>query len=117
MDLKNASTHIRQRIGRRKIDVCHRKLWIDFLRTCPTRIQRQKRIGEYIADFYCPSAELAILIQDSPTNPGLAHTRARYFTSKGLHVLRLSREDILNNFPSVCAQIDLRIRESGIIRN
>ena len=42
-----------------------RKLWYDFLRTCPCRFQRQKTIGPYIVDFYCAAARLAIELDGS----------------------------------------------------
>ena len=37
-----------------------RKLWYKFLRSYPVRFQRQKAIGDYIADFYCAKARLVI---------------------------------------------------------
>jgi len=37
-----------------------RKLWYWFLRSYPVRFQRQKAIGNYIADFYCAKARLVI---------------------------------------------------------
>ena len=37
-----------------------RKLWYGFLRDYPMRFQRQKAIGNYIADFYCARARLVI---------------------------------------------------------
>ena len=37
-----------------------RKLWYDFLHNYPVRFQRQKAIGNYIADFYCAKARLVI---------------------------------------------------------
>ena len=36
-----------------------RKLWYDFLRAYPLHIYRQRTIGKYIADFYCPAASVA----------------------------------------------------------
>ena len=33
-----------------------RHLWYDFLRAYPVRFTRQKIIGNYIVDFYCPQA-------------------------------------------------------------
>ena len=35
-----------------------RKLWYELLRNYPVRFQRQKAIGDYIADFYCAKARL-----------------------------------------------------------
>ena len=37
-----------------------RHLWYDFLKGYPAVIIRQKVIGNYIADFYCPQAKLVI---------------------------------------------------------
>ena len=38
---------------RKNMTPWERKLWYDFLRDYPVRLQRQKAIGNYIADFYC----------------------------------------------------------------
>jgi len=35
-------------------------LWYDFLRSYTPRFQRQKTIGQFIADFYCEKAKLVI---------------------------------------------------------
>ena len=37
-------------------------LWYDFLRSYTPRFQRQKTIGQFIADFYCEKAKLNLLI-------------------------------------------------------
>ncbi len=37
-----------------------RHLWYDFLKDYPAHIYKQRIIGNYIADFYCPSANLVI---------------------------------------------------------
>ena len=37
-----------------------RRLWYDFLCKYPVRFQRQKAIGNYIADFYCARAKLVL---------------------------------------------------------
>jgi len=42
-----------------------RKLWYDFLRAYPLHIYRQRTIGKYIADFYCPAASLVIELDGS----------------------------------------------------
>mgnify|MGYP004458616445 CR=1 FL=1 len=36
---------------RKNMTPWERKLWYEYLRTCPVRFQRQKAFGEYIADF------------------------------------------------------------------
>ena len=38
---------------RKNMTPWERKLWYEYLRSYPIRFQRQKAIGNYIADFYC----------------------------------------------------------------
>ena len=45
---------------RKNMTPWERKLWHDFLRNYPIRFQRQKAIGNYIADFYCAKARLVV---------------------------------------------------------
>ena len=45
---------------RKNMTPWERKLWYDFLRNYPIRFQRQKAIGNYIADFYSAKARLII---------------------------------------------------------
>ena len=45
---------------RKNMTPWERKLWYEFLRNYPIRCQRQKAIGNYIADFYCAKAKLVI---------------------------------------------------------
>ena len=48
------------KVLRKNMTPWERKLWYDFLRNYPGRFQRQKAIGNYIADFYCAKARLII---------------------------------------------------------
>ena len=50
---------------RKNMTPWERRLWYDFLRDYPVRFQRQKAIGNYIADFYCAKANLVIEIDGS----------------------------------------------------
>ena len=45
---------------RKNMTPWERKLWYEFLRSYPLRFQRQKAIGNYIADFYCAKARLVL---------------------------------------------------------
>lgn len=45
---------------RKNMTPWERKLWYLFLKTYPIRFQRQKAIGNYIADFYCAEARLVV---------------------------------------------------------
>ena len=40
-------------------------LWYDFLKTHPLQFRRQKPFGQYIVDFYCDKAKLAIELDGS----------------------------------------------------
>ena len=85
------------------------KLWYQFLRDAPLRFTRQKPLGEFIADFYCASRQLAIEIDgDSHFEPRAA-VQDRYRTamlrSDGIQVLRFTNSEVMKNFSSVCEQI------------
>ena len=45
---------------RKNMTPWERKLWYEFLRNYPLRFQRQKAVGDYIADFYCAKAGLVV---------------------------------------------------------
>ena len=50
---------------RREMTKEERHLWYDFLRTHPAKFYRQKIVGNYILDFYCHTARLAIELDGS----------------------------------------------------
>ena len=96
-----------------------RKLWYQFLRTYPIRFQRQKAIGEYIADFYCAKAQLVIELDggghytDEQKEYDVVRTQA--LEKMGLQVLRFCNTDIDHHFRGVCERIDrvVRTRSGG----
>ena len=92
-------------------------LWYDFLSTYPVRFQRQKVIGNFIADFYCHRAKLVIEIDGSQhyTNDGLAYDQERtaVLNDFGLRVIRFSNNDVDNNFDDVCKTINEIVRTTG----
>ena len=45
---------------RKNMTPWERKLWYEFLRNYPIRFQRQKALGNYIADFYSAKARIVI---------------------------------------------------------
>ena len=91
-------------------------LWYDFLRQYPVRFQRQKAIGNYIADFYCFQAKLVIEIDGSQhftaAEQAYDQHRTKYFEQLGLQVLRFSNREINEAFLSVCEQIDAFVKNS-----
>ena len=91
------------------------KLWYQFLRGYKPRVQRQKVIGSYIADFYCSKANLIIELDGSGhmTQQAIDYDKKRtvYFETLGLKVLRFYNTDIDKKFYSVCSVIDNEIKE------
>ena len=91
------------------------RLWYQFLRTYPTRFNRQRVIGDYIADFYCNKAKLVVELDGSQhfEETGMAADRERdeYLESLGLKILRFSNSDVDKNFYEVCTVIDNTVKE------
>ena len=93
-----------------------RKLWYEFLRNYPIRIQRQKAIGDYIVDFYCAKARLVVGLdggghynQEQILKDNL---RTKELELMDLTVLRICNLDIDRNFGGVCEYIDLSVKKS-----
>ena len=86
-----------------------RKLWYEFLREYPLHFYRQRPIGNYIIDFYCPDRQLAIELDGSQhfenTEQRYDAARTDYLARLGIRVLRIPNNEILGNFRGVCEQI------------
>ena len=93
-----------------------RKLWYDFLRNYPVRFQRQKAIGNYIADFYCAKARLIIELDGgghyTPEQTEKDEQRTNELNAMNLTVVRICNLDIDRNFYGVCAYIDRWVQNS-----
>jgi very-short-patch-repair endonuclease len=70
---------------------------------------RQKPLGQFIVDFYCPSARLVIEIDGGQhyTTEGTSRDALRDadLNNMGLNVLRFSNLDVLGNINGVIAEI------------
>ena len=101
---------------RKNMTPWERKLWYDFLRHYPVRFQRQKAIGNYIADFYCAKAGLIIELDGgghyTPEQLKKDSNRTAELERMNLRVLRICNMDIDHNFTGVCAYIDLAVMRS-----
>ena len=90
-------------------------LWYDFLRSYTPRFQRQKTIGQFIADFYCEKARLVIELDGSQHFTPEGHTydeaRTAAIETVGVTVLRFTNRDIDSEFKAVCTQIDAAVHE------
>ena len=93
-----------------------RKLWYEFLRYYPIRFQRQKAIGNYMADFYCAKVRLVVELDGGGhyTNEQMERDRVRTeeLEEMNLTVLRICNLDIDRNFSGVCEYIDLVVKKS-----
>ena len=87
-----------------------RHLWYDCLSTHPLHFYRQRRIGNYIVDFYCAKAKLIIELDGSQHFEQDAivadQVRTDYLESLGLLVVRIPNNEIFENFTGVCDYID-----------
>ena len=103
---------------RKNMTPWERKLWYDFLRSYPVRFQRQKAIGNYIADFYCAKARLLIELDGSghytTEQSEKDALRSRELESLNLHILRIYNLDIDQNFTAVCEHIDLAVKNLSL---
>ena len=93
-----------------------RHLWYDFLREYEIRFLRQKIVGRYILDFYCPQAKLAIELDGSqhydPKEMVKDSERTAYLKQFGISVIRIPNNEVMYNYRGVCKYIDLQVRQS-----
>lgn len=98
------------KVLRRNMTRHEKRLWYDYLRMYPIPFQRQKAIGNYIADFYCAKAGLILELDGSGhyERMQILHdtVRTRELEAMGLSVLRICNFDVDRNFRSVCTYID-----------
>ena len=70
---------------------------------------RQKIIGNYIVDFYCPESKLIIEVDGgqhySTEGKNKDHTRDDYMNKIGINVLRFSDRDVLKRIDVVMEKI------------
>ena len=101
---------------RKNMTPWERKLWYDFLRNYPVRFQRQKAIGNYIADFYCAKARLIIELDGGghymPEQAEKDEQRTNELNAMNLTVVRICNLDIDRNFRGVCEYIDRIVQNS-----
>ena len=73
------------------------------------KFRRQYGIGNYIADFYCPSLKLVIELDGSQhfTEEGLEYDKIRedFMKSLGIKTLRFNNNDVWNNIEGILEEI------------
>ena len=106
------------KVLRKNMTPWERKLWYDFLRYYPLRFQRQKAIGDYIADFYCAKARLVVELDGgghyTAEQAEKDAIRTSALQSMNLTVLRICNLDIDRNFSGVCEHIDLTVKNLSL---
>ncbi len=84
-------------------------LWYDFLKKLPQTVNRQKVIGNYILDFYCAEAKIAIELDGSQhyeqSGKEKDAKRDEFLNELGIKVLRYTNIEINQNFYGVCQDI------------
>jgi very-short-patch-repair endonuclease len=95
------------------------------LKEYPVQFNRQKVIGNYVADFYCKRANLVIEIDGAQhfehENFEYDKVRTKYLNGVGIEVVRFLNKDINYNFENTCKYIDKivkdRIGDEPLIRH
>ena len=101
---------------RKQMTPFERKLWYGYLREYPIRIQRQKPLLNYIVDFYCARAGLAIEVDggghytEEQIKKDLERTEK--LESISVRTIRICNLDVAKNFRGVCEYIDDEIKKS-----
>ena len=107
-------TYLAQKL-RKEMTREEKQLWYQFLKTHSVRFKRQVTCGEYILDFYCPKAKLAIELDGSYHQFSKVSandkTRNAYLNSVGICVIRFPNRDIWEKFDLVCKQIDFVVQK------
>lgn len=95
---------------RRNMTKEEKQLWYHFLREYPVQFRRQVTCGNYILDFYCAKAKLAIEIDGSqhfePESILHDQDRTNYLNSIGIFVLRIPNNEIWRNLDGVCDAVE-----------
>ena len=95
---------------RRNMTKEEKQLWYHFLHEYPVRFRRQVTCGNYILDFYCAKAKLAVELDGSQhfEPDAMKHDEARtiFLNSIGVEVLRIPNNEIWHNLGGVCDAIE-----------
>ncbi|HIK06232.1 MAG TPA: endonuclease domain-containing protein [Trichormus sp. M33_DOE_039] len=94
---------------RKNMTPAEKKLWCEYLKGFQFRVLRQRPIHHFIVDFYCPNLQLVIEIDGNShfTDEGQDYDmeRTQILEGYGLRVIRFTNSQVLNQFNSVCQQI------------
>ena len=107
--LYNPKLKLRARQMRNKMTAAENKLWYDYLKGNGYRWLRQKPIGDYIVDFYCPKLKLAIEVDGTThlENKDIVYDKNRTIELEklGIKILRFWNNDVLEGLVEVVSII------------
>lgn len=96
---------------RRDLSLPEKLLWVRIRRN-ELKFRRQHPIGEYVLDFYCPAAKLAIEVDgvahDFGDRPQRDERRAQWLNRKDIEILRIPAKDVLRD-PDELANAVIRL--------
>lgn len=108
-NLRNLSRNLRNNATK-----AERMLWFEFLRHYRPRWYRQRIVGNFILDFYCPQASLAIEVDGGQHYEDEIikqdEQRTIILQSLWIKTVRFTNLDVLNNFDQVCLAIDEEVK-------
>lgn len=87
---------------RRKLTLPEALLWRELRRKAGgIKLRKQHPVGPYVVDFYCPSAKLAIeideIVHDMGYRPERDARRDAFLRTQGIDVLRVPAADVLRS--------------------
>ena len=87
----------------------HLWTWLRAKQISGYKFRRQYSVGKYVIDFYCPEAKLAIEV-DGDSHFIDQHSqydivRQKFVESKGIHFLRFTNTDVIENLEGVFIRI------------
>jgi len=103
---------------RKNMTDAERLLWSRLRRKQINGVQfyRQKPLGNYIVDFYCPAVNLVIEVDGgqhySQSGKLKDAERDQFLSELGLEVLRFSNTEVLSEIDAVVRVIESRVTES-----
>ena len=100
---------------RRELSLPEKLLWVR-IRRGELHFRRQHPLGEYILDFYCPAAKLAIEVDgaahESGDRPQRDDRRAEWLKGQGIDLLRIPAKKVLRD-PDELADAVIRLCAEG----
>lgn len=101
---KDLKTKARQ-LRKQGVSIAERALWSRLLRKKQTgfKFLRQRAIGNYIVDFFCPDLKLIIEVDGNSHNTKGASDALRqsYLEDRGFTVIRFTEDEVLNHLENV----------------